>query len=259
MRIAVLTMEDPLYLPRVFDRLLRARARHVACVCACQPIYKDYTTLSMARRYWRAFGAWNLLQLVFRRASAKLAAISRWGESKGRYHTIKRVCATHGVRYEEPRNVNDPTFLDHLRDLGVDLIVSITCPQIFEDALIKLPAKGCLNTHGAKLPEYRGLLPSFWMLADGVEEAGVTIFQVTEKLDLGLIVGQRVFPIRDPRSLHNFIIESKEHVTDLLIEVLDAVETGSVDPRPMEGKGTYRGWPTRADYRRFRSRGLRVW
>ena len=259
MRIAVLTMEDPLYLPRVFDRLLRARAGDIACVCACQPIYKDYTTFSMALRYRRAFGTWNLAQLAFRRGWAKLAGIARWGESKGRFRTIKRVCAAHAVRYEEPRDVNDPAFLDHLRTLGVDLIVSITCPQIFQDALIQLPAKGCLNMHGAKLPEYRGLLPSFWMLADGVEEAGVTIFQVTEKLDVGMIVGQCTFPIRDPRTLHEFIIESKEHVAALLIEVLDAVESDSVERRPMEGKGSYRGWPTRADYRRFRSRGLTLW
>jgi methionyl-tRNA formyltransferase len=259
MRIAVLTMEDPLYLPRVFDRLLLARAGDIACVCACRPIYKDLTALSMVRRYWRAFGTWNLLQLVVRRGWTKFAGIARWGESNGRFHTIKRVCARHGVPYEQPRDVNDPAFLDHLRELGIDLIVSITCPQIFGDALIELPPKGCLNVHGAKLPEYRGLLPSFWMLADGVEEAGVTIFQVTEKLDLGLIVGQRTFPIRNPRSLHEFIIESKQHVADLLLEVFDAVESGTTERRPMAGKGSYRGWPTRADYRRFRSRGLTIW
>lgn len=259
MRIAVLTMEDPLYLPRVFDRLLAARAKDIACVCACRPIYKDHTTFSMVRRYWRTFGTWNLIQLVIRRVWAKIAATLHWGESAGRFHTIKSVCTAHKVAYESPSDVNDPAFLAHLRNLGVDLIVSITCPQIFRDDLIKLPAKGCLNMHGAKLPQYRGLLPSFWMLADGAQEAGVTIFQVTDKLDMGLIVGQRMFPIDGVRSLHEFIIESKTHAADLLLEVLDTVEAGTIERTPMDGRGSYRGWPTRADYRRFRARGLTIW
>ena len=33
--------------------------------------------------------------------------------------------------------------------------------------MIELPTRGILNIHGARLPQYRGVLPSFWMLATG--------------------------------------------------------------------------------------------
>jgi hypothetical protein len=58
------------------------------------------------------------------------------------------------------------------------VIVSVSCPQIFKKELIELPARGCLNVHGASLPQYRGVMPSFWMLANGERQAGVSVYFV---------------------------------------------------------------------------------
>lgn len=46
-----------------------------------------------------------------------------------------------------------------------------------------------LSAHGLQTKEacvlLRGMMPSFWMLANGVREAGVSIYLVNEKIDAG--------------------------------------------------------------------------
>jgi hypothetical protein len=41
----------------------------------------------------------------------------------------------------------------------------------YSDALIELPPEGILKTHGTILPEYRRGLPTFWILANGEQQA----------------------------------------------------------------------------------------
>ncbi|MBK7453912.1 MAG: hypothetical protein IPJ46_09430 [Anaerolineales bacterium] len=52
-------------------------------------------------------------------------------------------------------DVNAENFRQHLREAGTDLLISVSCPQIFKKPLIELPQLGCLNIHGAILPHYR--------------------------------------------------------------------------------------------------------
>ena len=42
-----------------------------------------------------------------------------------------------------------------LRALRADVLISVSCPQIFKKPLIELPPQGILNIHGAILPQHR--------------------------------------------------------------------------------------------------------
>ena len=57
MRIVFLAANDPIYLPRFFDRVLSERARSVAAVFAVPPLYKGQSSAQAAWRYFRTFGA----------------------------------------------------------------------------------------------------------------------------------------------------------------------------------------------------------
>jgi methionyl-tRNA formyltransferase len=245
--VVYLTTGDPLYLPAFFERVLSARA-DTAAVFVVPPLYKNQSARAAAWRYFRTFGAAATVSLAARTARAKV---------RGR--SIARVCERHGVLYERIPDVNDPSFLDRLRGLGTELIVSVSCPQIFRKPLIELAPRGCLNIHGAILPRYRGVMPSFWMLANGEKQAGVSIFFVNEDIDAGELCGQRVFEISADETLDAFLRRSKTVAAELLVEVLDEIETGSVSQTPLDlSKGSYYSWPGREDVRRFRAAGRRV-
>jgi methionyl-tRNA formyltransferase len=258
MRIAVLTADEPLYLPAFFDRFLEARAKDVAGVFICRPVYKGQTTYSMVRRYARTFGLWNAVALTRRIIAARIKDTLRIGWKRRRFHSVASAARYHKVSVFTPEDVNAPAFIEQLASLGVDLILSVSCPQIFKDELISVPALGCLNLHGADLPAYRGIMPSFWMLANGEEQAGATIFYVNAGIDTGDVAGKRRFPIHPDDTLHTFIIRAKREACDLAIETLDAIEAGTVTTTPVEGQGSYFSFPTRQAYVQFRKRGRRM-
>jgi methionyl-tRNA formyltransferase len=248
LKIVFLTTDDPLYLPAFFERVLDARG--VSCsVFVTPPLYKGQSFKAAALRYMRTFGWRPSLELARRTLAAKL-----------RRQSIADVCRRYGVECQVVRDVNAPDFLERLRLIGTELIVSVSCPQIFRQPLIELPPKGCLNIHGAILPAYRGVMPSFWMLLNGEKEAGVSVFFVNEEIDAGELCGQQTFEIRDEDTLDELLRRSKRVAAELLLEVLDDIDAGTVARKPLDlTEGSYYSWPDRTAARRFHSLGRRLW
>jgi methionyl-tRNA formyltransferase len=248
LNVAFLTTDDPLYLPSFFERVLGARADR-SCVFVVPPLYKNQSARAAAWRYVRTFGGRAAWRLALRVLHARL-----------RHQSIEHVCASHGVPCSFVPDVNDPEFLDRLRAEGTELIVSVSCPQIFKKPLIDLPPRGCLNIHGAILPAYRGVMPSFWMLAHNEPEAGVSIFFVNEDIDAGELCGQRVFDVRPEETLDEFLRRSKAVAAELLLDVLDSIDEDAVSRTPLDlSAGSYYSWPNRKAVKEFHAAGRRVW
>lgn len=249
MKITYLTTDDPIYLPAFFDRTLNKYGRETLSVCVVPPLYKNQTTLQAGLRYYRTFGLIAAIGLALRAGMAKV-----------RGQSIEAVCNKHGVKCELVPDVNAEDFRERLREAGTDLLISVSCPQIFKKPLIELPSLGCLNIHGAILPHYRGVLPSFWMLANNEKKAGVSIYYVNEKIDAGELCGQRIFEILPGESLDSFITRSKAIAADLLLEVLGKVENGTVTRSPLNlAEGSYYSWPDKAAVMRFQANGHSMW
>jgi methionyl-tRNA formyltransferase len=248
-RIAFLTADDPLYLPDFFRRVLSERASDTVAVYRVPPLYRDQSASAAALRYLQTFGWAATLQLGRRLLAARLARRS-----------IARVCGDFSVHCRTVPDVNAPAFLDELRDRSPDLLVSVSCPQIFRRPLIAVPTMGVLNIHGSPLPAYRGILPAFWMLANGESQAGVTVFLVDEGVDTGEVCGQRLFAIEPEESLDQFLRRSKAIAADLLLEVIAAFETRTMSPTALDvSRGSYYSWPNREAVARFRAAGRRLW
>jgi methionyl-tRNA formyltransferase len=205
--------------------------------------------LQAALRYYKTFGLAASLRL-----GARIGMVTVRGQS------IVSVCKKHGVLYELVPDVNDGKFLQRLREADTDLLISVSCPQIFKKPLIELPQLGCLNIHGAILPHYRGVLPSFWMLANKEKNAGVSIYYVNEKIDAGELCGQRIFEILPGESLDSFITRSKAIAAELLLEVLGKVEDGTITRSPLNlTDGSYYSWPDKEAVKRFLASGHFLW
>jgi methionyl-tRNA formyltransferase len=246
--VVFITTDDPLYLPGFFDRVLTERPDTTAVLVA-PPLYGDQTTIGAAWRYLRTFGVRATFGLAKRSLDARLAKRS-----------VAATCQRRGVRCEHVKDVNSPSVLRWLEEQSTDVVVSVSCPQIFKRPLIDLPRLGCLNLHGAILPNYRGVLPSFWMLANGERTAGVSLFFVNEHIDGGDLCGQRIFEIRDTDTLDSLIRRSKAVAAELVLDALDGIESDTVVREPLDlDSGSYYSWPDQAAVRRFRTSGRRLW
>ena len=249
MKIVFVTTADPIYLSAFFERVLDVYGEQTHAVYVVPPLYKNQTPAQAAWRYCKTFGLYGTVGLVGRLLRARR-----------KRQSITAVCKARGVRATEIRDVNAVEFLEELRALRPDLIVSVSCPQIFKRPVIELPPKGCLNIHGAILPNYRGIMPSFWMLANGEKRTGVSVYFMNERIDAGDLCGQRVFDVEPTETLDQLLRRSKAIAADLLIEVVEAIERGDITRTPLDlAKGSYYSWPDKESVRRFRASGRRLW
>lgn len=254
MKIQILTQEDAFYIPRILD-LLFERRRDVVGV-ALVPGELDP---SHAWRFLRMMGprdfALQLANLAWHRALDLPARFLRRGPSRTPSGSAWRA----GVPVTVVPRVNAPAFRDGLRERGVDLLVSIACPQKLGRELLALPARGTINLHGALLPRYQGIFPSFWVLAKGETETGVTVHWMDERLDHGDILLQRAVPIAPRDTVHSLVMRSKVEVgRHLLLEAIESIERGDAPRRPVDdSQAAYWSYPDAAAVREFRARGRR--
>jgi methionyl-tRNA formyltransferase len=83
---------------------------------------------------------------------------------------------------------------------------------------------------------------------------------MNEQIDAGDLCVQRVFDIGGDESLDTFLTRSKAIAADAVLEALQKVEDGTIEPRPLDlSAGSYYSWPDRAAVKRFLSAGRRLW
>lgn len=246
--VTVVTQDDPFYVPRFFERFFEESPDEVTVerVVVLPSFNESFPDL--VSRMYRFYGPLNFvrrgLSFAFRTA---LDTVGRGSFS------VERVARAHGIETEYRETVNDESFLDHAST--VDVVLSVSAPELFDDELLDAPQWGCLNVHTARLPEYRGMMPTFWALYHGDDEVGVTVHTMTSELDRGEAVIRRSFPVHDDDTLDNVIIRGKVEGSEAAVEALEAVENGTVESDPIDGEGSYFSFPTRDERREFQRRG----
>ncbi|MFZ9448599.1 MAG: formyltransferase family protein [Alphaproteobacteria bacterium] len=90
------------------------------------------------------------------------------------------------TRYEVVDAFDGARSLALLSDFAPSYLVSGGA-GIFRCPLLRLPRLGVLNIHPGLLPEYRGVDPVLWALADG-GELGATVHLMSEGIDEGAIL-----------------------------------------------------------------------
>lgn len=258
MRIALVTQEDPFYLPAALDSICASRSGDV-CALIVLPAFNE-GLFSTARRLYELYGLRDFSRLVTRYGLAKIAdRVNRaWPITSPR--SAADVARRHSVPLFRPADICAREFLEVLRsEIRPDLLVSVAASQIFRRRLLELPPLGCINLHSAALPRYRGMMPNFWTLLHGEREAAVSVHYMVDEIDAGDIIVQRPVPIRDADSLHDLMVRSKRVGVEALLEAVRQIEKGTVRRRPAEkDQATYFSFPTRSDGQRLRSMGRRL-
>lgn len=259
-KIAFLTQEDPFYVRLFFEEFFAHTPglKGIVAVYLAPPMGKR-SLRALARQMFDFYGPLNFVRMGMRYVWHKVAARRPVQRDAERFFSVAQVCRAYGVPVEDVANVNDPAFHAKLRALAPDVIVSVACPQIFREPLIAIPPLGCINIHNAPLPRYRGMLPNFWQMYHGERTAGTTIHRINAGIDEGAILMQSETPISPGDTLDELICRTKRHGARMVIEALAALERGELRERPnAAGEGSYFSFPTRADVREFRRRGLRL-
>ena len=123
-----------------------------------------------------------------------------------------------------------------LKGLEPDLIFVTGFPWRLPAELLALPRLGCVNTHPALLPRYRGPNPLFWHFMNGETQGGLTMHRMEADFDTGPILAQRAIGITPDDDIDSFFPRLFTVGGEMIVEALTKVAAGDPGtPQPTEG------------------------
>jgi len=248
MNVLFVTEEDVFYIFEFFKAffpLSREGSYKIKGISILPPFNKK-SNWALAKQMYSFFGPFHFIVRGFLYVWKKLTGA-----------TIANLSKNCGIPKIFTANVNDPQFIQEIRKLDIDIIVSIAAPQVFKPNMLRSAKYGCINSHSALLPENRGMMPVFWSMYKGHRELGVTVHYMDEKLDHGNIIKQECVE-RVAESWHEMTLKTKRMSARLIHETLEEIANGTIHSYPMPEGGSYQTFPTFRDVKEFKRRGNRL-
>jgi methionyl-tRNA formyltransferase len=112
-----------------------------------------------------------------------------------------------------------------VKSLAPDIGVVVAYGVIFDSEFLKLPKSGWLNLHYSLLPALRGAAPVQNAILRGLEETGVSVFQLDEGIDTGPLVRQEAVAIGSSENAGELLRKLTDVGAVLLATVLKGLES----------------------------------
>lgn len=146
-----------------------------------------------------------------------------------------------GLPVHQPVKLNkDVQLLEKIKNWEIDFLVVVAYGQILSQKVLDLPKIKAINIHGSILPLYRGASPIEQSLLNNDKETGISIMEMTLKMDVGPVYETLRLPILD--SDNNSTLREKlselgaKELPDILIKIKENVLTATPQD---ESKATY--------------------
>ncbi|QHS10636.1 methionyl-tRNA formyltransferase [Sinimarinibacterium sp. NLF-5-8] len=156
---------------------------------------------------------------------------------RGRKLMASRVAETAtalGLTVHKPERL-DAQAQATLRALAPEVMVVVAYGLILPQAVLDIPAHGCLNIHASLLPRWRGAAPIQRAIEAGDAETGVTIMRMDAGLDTGPMLMRESLPIDEHSNagmLHDALAQMGAR---LIVQTLAQLPALDAQPQPAEG------------------------
>ena len=156
------------------------------------------------------------------------------------YSPVKEVALAANLPVHQPEHFRDPEVVEELKRDAPEAIAVVAYGRILPQAVLNIPAKGCVNIHASLLPAYRGSAPYQWAVLDGQKETGVTAQYMALQMDAGDIIDVAKTPI-DPEETAGELLDRLAALgAELLSQTMGKLEAGTAQRTPQdETKVTY--------------------
>lgn len=139
--------------------------------------------LSFQLEKMRKFEQEDLRKLFSEIDSQKLAI------KQGKFKSFKQIAKILNAEILTYENINSPKAIADFTEFSPDLIISIRFGQIFKSEIIKTSKCGIINLHSGILPNYRGIMSSFWAILNSETKIGMTLHYIeNDRIDAGKII-----------------------------------------------------------------------
>lgn len=164
------------------------------------------------------------------------------------YKGVDEIAEKNGLPLYKNIDISSESFITEISALKPDLIVVVNFQQILKEKLISIPKKGCINTHAALLPKYRGRAPLNWAIIHGEKQVGVTVHFIEKGIDTGDIIVQKSIDVGDEEYIDSILEKVGNLYPTIVNEAVDLIQSGEfVGIKQDLSKGSYFGKRTPED------------
>jgi methionyl-tRNA formyltransferase len=135
--------------------------------------------------------------------------------------------------------INQAGFLDIIKEMKPDIILSIFFNYILRGEFIKIPRLGCINLHPAYLPYGRGQYPNVWSIVEETP-AGATLHYIQDEgIDTGDIIARKEVSVDFTDTGESLYHKLESACIELFKENWEAIKTGTNKRVAQPSRGTY--------------------
>ncbi len=161
---------------------------------------------------------------------------------------VKRRATDEGIPVLQPTTLREAGAVEDIRSFGADLLVVAAYGLLLPQAVLDVPARGCLNVHASLLPRWRGAAPIQAAILAGDAETGISLMAMTAGLDCGPVYGTRAIDIGDAETAGELHDRLAALGGEFLVEKLPAILAGDLPAVPQdEALATHAGKIRTAD------------
>lgn len=162
----------------------------------------------------------------------------RGRSSKDAQPKVKTYALSHNIPVWQPTHLSD--IVKGIEQFNQPVGVLVSYGKIIPQSIIDLFTPGIINVHPSLLPKYRGPTPIESAILHGESTTGVSIMQLSAKMDAGPVYSQTKHPLTGEETKpYLYEVLAKEGAKELT-RVLPAIISGELSPQPqVEAHITY--------------------
>ncbi len=258
--ISIITQEDKFFIPKnikilIANDRIKVKSIHIISSKGSLENKKIFFLKSFlfagAFRFGLKYVFHNLKDMLDKCFNYKLF----FGEN-----SIQSLAVYNNIKFSRIKNPNDNEFIKNLKLKNLDFIVSYSAPSIFKDKLLKIPKYNCINLHCSLLPNYSGIMPSFWVLYFKELYTGSSVHLMDSKIDNGELVLQEKINIEGIKSIYKLNLLTKKIGGELMLNSILGIvdQTIILKPNNVE-KNKYFTWPNSSEIKFFIKNGGKIY
>ncbi len=134
------------------------------------------------------------------------------------------------------------SWLATAQEIKPEMIVVMAYGQFVPPVLLNIPRLGWVNVHGSLLPKYRGAGILTAPIINGDRETGISLIQLTKKLDAGPVIARRVIPLSPTETNESLATKIANEAALMLPDTLYQYAQGLLVPKEQDdSQATYVG------------------
>lgn len=176
------------------------------------------------------------------------------------WQTIPALAERYGFTLDVENLINQAPSIETLSELAPDLIISIRYGVILKSPVIEIPRLGVINLHSGLLPDYRGVMATFWAMLKGESIVGTTLHYIDDSsIDTGRLIGHTRVQVDSAKSYLDHVLQLYTDGCELVVATIKILERGETPEttKQLDG-GEYYTFPKAEDLQLFEEQGLRL-